>query len=245
MAADSSTTDVKIRPILCSGPMVRALLSGQMTQTRRVINPQPAPFVQATPDSHPPARPEPYLDSYCGEKKTPENPRGMSRDWCWWTRDNRPGPTVARCPYGVPGDRLWVRETWGYYPGSLPGEEPLLYRADCPEAPGDWPSYRRGPIADFVVWKPSIHMPRWASRLTLEVTEVRVQRLTSITDEDAIAEGVEQLDRPGFWKAYDCREGFCTTAARSFETLWQSINAKRAPWDSNPLVWAISFKVIR
>jgi hypothetical protein len=92
--------------------MVRALLAGTKTQTRRVMSPQPGPYVQQTPDRHAAKHPAPYIDAYCSGAKTPENPRGMSAVWCWWTRDDRQGAKVGRCPYGRPGDRLWVRESW-------------------------------------------------------------------------------------------------------------------------------------
>jgi hypothetical protein len=103
---------MKEHPILFTTDMVRAILEDRKTQTRRVIKPQPVPFVQNTPDCHPQKHPEPYIDSYCSERKIPENPRGMSDTWCWWTRDNRQGSEIGRCPYGKPGDRLWVKETW-------------------------------------------------------------------------------------------------------------------------------------
>lgn len=253
------------RPILMNGEMVRATLEGRKGQTRRVVTPQPAPFVQCSPDRHEQKHPEPYIDSYCSEKRTPENPRGMSDFWCWWTRDDRQGPDVGRCPYGHPGDRLWVRETWrtgksldalnttamsklcadaGYtHPWA-----PLLYMADGRAANEDT-------LRDFGgEWgrtRQSIYMPRWASRLTLDVTGVRVERLQSISEEDAQAEGATPfLHNP---------EGDCWDAApqdrkhrTAFNYLWGTINgfnegdAKRpgCSWDANPYVWVIEFKAV-
>jgi len=208
---------MKERPILFSGPMVNAILSDEKTQTRRVVTPQPKPFVQSTPDRHSPKHSQPYLDAYCGEAKTYENPRGMGRDWCWWTRDDRPGATVARCPYGFPGCRLWVRETWAEFPS----DGDWIYRADHVED-----------LTDKLRWQPSIFMPRRASRLTLEVTEVRVQRLHEISQEDIEAEGVIPA----------CERAKCTCSRDMFRPIWDRLNGKRAPWLSNPWVWAITFR---
>ena len=154
-------SEPRLRPILFSAPMVLALLAGRKTQTRRI-------------------------------RKTPREPSLRS------TRASREAWDPNRCPYGVPGDRLWVKETWAPHADeeetfrnveaahrgvggiSEPGHvrPALFYRAD-----GGDPYVAR--------WRPSIHMPRWASRLTLEVTEVRVQRLQEISDLDVLAEGVD------------------------------------------------------
>ncbi len=124
------------------------------------------------------------------------------------------------CPYGDVGDRLWVRETWCYYGA---GDAHLGYKATdeiCPDA--------------IDKWKPSIYMPRAASRIMLEVTEVRVQRLQDISEEDAIAEGIPKDDWFGL-----------LTVKRDFQELWNAINEKRGyGWDSNPWVWAVSFEVL-
>jgi hypothetical protein len=134
----------------------------------------------------------------------------------------------GHCPHGAPGDRLWVRETWAPYPDphAPPNERPLV-------------AYRATQEAECqnVRWRPSIHMPRWASRITLELTSVRVERLKDIGEEDARAEGVEWMDPPG---------GLNVTGWRghrfSFSYLWDSLNAKRAPWASNPWCWVLEFK---
>lgn len=168
------------RPILFSGPMVRALLDGRKTQTRRVVNPQPA---------------------------TSSDGRAC-------------GP--IRCPYGAPGDTLWVRETWcSYMPGSV------RYRADGHNDAG-W------------TWRPSIFMPRWASRLTLRVYGVRVERVQQITQADARAEGV--VDTSGAWG--DLTDTDRAGPRGAFEALWNSINAERGfGWDVNPWVWVVSFEL--
>lgn len=137
------------------------------------------------------------------------------------------------CPLGAPGDRLWVRETWCYW-GAI--SEPLntsaiAYRADADQS--------------GVRWRPAIFMPRWASRITLEITDVRVERLQEISEEDAQAEGLE----------YPCtlditRNGDCPVVdisrpwACGFARLWNSINGKKHPWRSDPWVWVLSFELL-
>lgn len=161
------------------------------------------------------------------------------------------------CPYGRVGDLLWVRETWGlhaygddsdWFRGSIRGmsEESLRAQYNLVMR-ADW-----GPVQEGCYWRPAIFMPRWASRITLEVTEIRVQNLQEISDDDALAEGVgsglipANEDRPlsiGYVFGHD--DGKCTlypTERRAFEVGWNSINGKHAPWASNPIVWAISFK---
>jgi hypothetical protein len=214
---------MKERPILFSGPMVRAILDGSKTQTRRIVKPQPQPFIQCTPDRHPTTRTEPYIDAYCGEPKTLENPRGMGLDWHWWTADNRTGAKVARCPYGRPGDRLWVRET--------------LYRK--PDAYFGWGYQTDGtPVGGYLKYPkrvvPSIHMPRWASRITLEIVAVRVERLQEISEDDARAEGCRHD------AVVNVRNGKPTLLVK-YRDLWESINGPGS-WDANPWVWVISFR---
>ncbi len=186
------------RPLVFSGPMVRAILAGTSTQTRRLVIP----------------------------------------------------------PRVVPGDRLWVRETWAYDLNVDREESPEIlawardhrrvwYRADpgveqtgCGGAPGRW--------------RPSIYMPRWASRITLELTDVREQRLQDISEEDARAEGMLFLGgiaddfEMAPWADPGDRERHPWRWARAaFRVAWDGINGKRATWESNPQVWALTFRRIR
>lgn len=154
---------MKERPILFSGPMVRAILDGRKTQTRRLIKP------------------------------------------------GRP------CPYGQAGERMWVREAWGRHPES----HTIVYKADA-----DRPPHFIGKSCE-PKWRPSIHMPRAYSRILLEITGVRRERLHDISNGDALAEGVEP--RLGHSAAY------------CFSLLWESIHGPNA-WDVNPWVWVIEFK---
>ena len=193
------------KPILMSAPMVRAILDGTKTQTRRVIKPQPVEGVYKYD--------------------------GMTPTFAWRDEINtcRPAwPDVMNSysPYGQPGDRLWVRETWRDLNG-------VQYRADTDS---------HGPVdgsadAESPNWRPSIFMPRALSRITLEITDVRVQRVQEISMHDAMDEGV------GFPKYSQFEQGSHLVGA--FRDLWESINAKRGyDWASNPWVWALTFKRI-
>jgi hypothetical protein len=218
------------RPILFSGAMVRAILAGTKTVTRRIVKPQPDGVDGATwvreGTGHVPCRDE------------------LSRG----TLDQI-GPTVW-CPYGEPGDRLWVRETWSHDAPSI--DEARARHEDALGFAGEsmpcGPYYRATEEApDTLRWIPSIHMPRWASRILLDVVSVRVERLHEITEDDARAEGVE---RDRHWDEADEREadrgnGYqppLESSVSAFARLWDFINSKRAPWASNPWVWRVEFR---
>jgi hypothetical protein len=210
-------------PILFSGPMVRALLLGTKTQTRRVVRlPSDRGAWEASTLGGPGVR---HSDGTPAAEFT-----------CLWNTTT--GKALA-CPYGAPGDRLWVREAWSYFGGAeylyQQDRESVVYRTDGEEQNGrGW------------TWRPSIHMPRWASRITLEVTEVRVQRLQDISEEDAQAEGAPRDHEPCDHIRRSCEDIGCLgpTYRASFCELWDSINGDRTPWKSNPWVWAISFRMV-
>lgn len=236
---------MRVGPILFSGPMVCALLEGRKTQTRRLLKPQPQ-FVT-------------------GRGRRIYADEDWKKSWEDGADDD--------LPY-APGDLLYVRETWQT---GVSGDGPQIsYRAtpdfcaiDAWDGPdeGIGPSfnYERCPGAHFYhwlsdvlsddgPWRPAIHMPRWASRLTLEVTGVKVEQIQDITEEDAIAEGVcafVEANDNSSWRGLsaDDRYGLvCATygsARNAFHCLWDSLNAKRAPWDSNPWVVALTFTVIK
>lgn len=207
----------KERPILFSGPMVRAILEGRKTQTRRLVKPQPD-------------NPETFGIS-------PVWGHGVHRDGIFKLHAafNEGGKRVDKflpCPYGAPGDRLWVRETIYRGPPQGAGDDSATYAAD-------------GAFTDLDTWPwkanylPSIHMPRGLCRVVLEVTGVRVERLHAITDEDAAAEGIAE----GGYGIGNMRALTAMGANRyHFATLWDQINGKRADWMSNPWVWVIGFK---
>lgn len=204
---------VKERPILFSGEMVRAILDGRKTQTRRIVKAK---------DSDP---------SRCITLRTlmANVQEWREQNGRWFGIDGYDTLVFADCPYGKAGDRLWVRETWGVgkpmnaKPASRMIRKPrsIWYAAD--DRP-DWAGKTR----------PSIYMPRWASRITLEITAVRVERLNDISEEDAKAEGasIDGVGNPG---------GPMRVHQRAFKILWESINGDGS-WSANPWVWVIEFK---
>ena len=225
----ASMSAVKERPIVYSGPMVRALLAGRKTQTRRTR----------------------------GLKAINEDPDNWQFNGFWGAEvKGQPVPLahfinkdgnekLIKCPYGVAGDWLWVRETfvelwkWDQSKSNKPewyDEEgnckpgTVYYRAD--NAISEMYDYD-GTVVD-VNWRPSIHMPRWASRINHEITRVRVERAHDVSDVDAIAEGVvvsHPVDTP------------LVAPVHSYRSLWIKING-RASWESNPWAWVIGFKAV-
>ena len=196
--------------------MVNAILAGRKTQTRRIIKPQP---------------PEGY--SFLGLY-------GPRLTAVFTTEPSGIRDVPATLPY-MPGDRLWVREAFALVGNVDPGW--VLYRASGYDAECERHGFSNFPPESEVKWRPSIHMPRWASRITLAVTEVRVQRLQDISEEDAKAEGVEQND-VGLWKDYAGDEIGWGWPVESFCSLWASIHGPGA-WDANPWVAAITFERVK
>jgi hypothetical protein len=198
--------------------MIRAILGGQKTMTRRIVKPQPPPMVDGVEGQH-------------------EFPSGRPF-WRW----KSPGRLSAGifCPHGEPGDRLWVRETFA---GDVPGcgeQGGVSYRADHNDPRGDGP-------ANPMRWTPAIHMPRALSRIALEITGVRVERLQDITAAAVHAEGLDVPLRPGVDVDIDgdlWPEGV-RVVRTAFAVLWDKINGDRASWASNPWVWVVSFKRVR
>ena len=256
---------MKERPILFSAPMVRAILAGTKTQTRRVCKPAQSHALSAVvevPD--PQERGQVYDGSRFGDEE---------------------GDVRFASPYGQPGDRLWVRETWtdehplaiqeGRYsqPGraGIPGPPAVkyrtIYRADgeplqiwrnadqlhpyftlsgpASRIDAEYPTIssnytKRG---TGVHWAPSIHMPRWASRITLEITSVRVEQLQDISEADCIAEGCTKNHNSYYWGGPHAVSGLkqMATAKAAYRDLWESINGSGS-WDANAWVWVVEFK---
>lgn len=226
------------RPILFSAPMVRALLDRRKTQTRRILK-APVPQAPALDNVHPAhvaKHAVPYLDAYCSANRTRLNPRDMSSKWCWWTRDDRQCLPVFDVRY-TPGDRLWVKESWRtearhdrIKPIELARDALISFDADYDEEPNDGCRGRN---------RVSIHMPRWASRLTLTVTGVRVQRLQEISLNDAWAEGCEIRQ---FWLFGANQEERNNIGRNVYRSLWEDINGAGS-WSANPWIVAITFTV--
>lgn len=207
---------VREHPILFSGPMIRAILDGTKTQTRRVVMLRRADD-ELTPDH--------------GVKRV------LRHITEWW----RARSGHYTCPFGQVGERLWVRETfWLHNLGESTERKRIEYQAGGDKilwqseiVPAQW----RG----LCHWRPSIHMPRWASRLTLELTAtVRVERVQDISHEDAVAEGCADSDVGQELIPYH------SYAIANYRALWNELNAARGyGWDANPLVWVLSFARVR
>lgn len=210
---------MKERPILFSGPMVRAILDGRKTQTRRVVK-------------LPPHIKHHELDLTRMQDGYPDGVRPI------WGDDEEPNLFSTRNPFGKPGDHLWLKETWRQYSRS----ECACYD-DC-QCPPSGTVFYRADHDEEIKWRPSIFMPRWASRITLEITGVRVERLQEISEEDAKKEGIEsEGGDPKMWKSYNPKLGWLSVddPAMSYRTLWESINGPGS-WDANPWVWVIEFR---
>lgn len=216
---------MKERPIIFNSEMVRAILDGRKTQTRRVIKPQP-------PESH-------------------EDP-WLRKDGVWISTYNEPPHILVdyeiKCPFGQPGDSLWVKEAFAFpsgrdntKPSQVPDWSLIWYKSD-----GEIRHKKRSPEARHGRWRSSIFMPRWVSRITLKVTSIRVERVQDISEEDAQAEGVEATmvdEVPNGYLISDLGKTVLISAVEEFSFLWDSINAKRGhPWGSNPWVWVIEFE---
>ena len=225
---------VKERPILFSGPMVRAIREGRKTQTRRVLKPHPVSM---------------GVSSYGGERQGYTwKPESLNRSWNEDDANPYRGASLAtaalacECPHGKPGDRLWVRETFCDLNTTEWGRPCLAFAADCK----DDPHSERLRQEYGYRWTPSIFMPRWASRLTLEVVSVKVERLQGISRADAVAEGI-YLNENDFWTAGKMGPGKvlagldCPEAA--YGRLWEFINGPGS-WLVNPWVWVVEFKVV-
>ncbi|WKD51699.1 hypothetical protein [Microbulbifer spongiae] len=197
----------KERPIIFNGPMVRAILEGRKTQTRRIIKPQP--FNGASSES--------AIKQIGGLRDEQTLSQVMTSAW-------QAGFVDTTCPCGEEGDRLWVRETH-----HLSHHNAITYRADYNHNPFDEEECGEDCSMVGEKWRPSIHMPRWASRIDLEITRIGVERLQDISEEDAKAEGMVSPYKDKYTHFLE----FCDT--------WKEIYGANS-WDANPWVWVIEFK---
>ncbi len=226
---------VKERPILFNAEMVKRILDGRKTQTRRLVKPQPKPSTV-----HPECKPSLGID-YLGRLNV-----------TWITPTSKPDHFYRdfdfpiNCPYGKSGDRLWVRETWAVgkgYEGLSPRDVPkesfikIWYLADGPKP--DWAGRTRV----------SIHMPRYFSRINLAVGKTSVEQIQEITWKDSISEGIygplcgHNFDE--YWKNYTSYRDEFVSPIDSFHTLWDSIHSNDGfDWHSNPFVWVVEFKLL-
>lgn len=211
----------KERPIIFSAPMVRAILDGNKTQTRRAIK-------------------WPLMSASDGSKRRifTENDTDVIQHFL--QEPSRHPLQRGFCPYGKPGDKLWVRETW--VPFEQDGPK-ALYRADADED-GTVPYLCTGAggfgggVCNATIdrWRPSVHMPRWASRITLEITGIRVERLQQISEADAMAEGCPLANPDPFIPGHGG-----SSASGWFSQLWEDIHGAGS-WHVNPWVWVVEFR---
>lgn len=234
---------MKERPILFSGPMVLAILEGRKTQTRRVLSPNPDAWIRGSSGKF--GIPMKITNEFPSPNKS------------IWQEDDGTRYKPIKCKYGTADDRLWVRETWAPADSfaNTPDNCAFFYRADNSahlfSSDNNIPIDTYGVAFDKLRWKPSIHMPRIASRILLEITDIRVERLQDISEEDAKAEGVhfygwddtEQNDYKNYLHEDQFDDFGVCSAKESFETLWQSINGPDS-WEKNPWVWVIEFEKI-
>lgn len=217
------------RPILFSAPMIRAILAGTKSQTRRV-----APISDLSINQF-------GVDLLTWSVRFSKPVRGVvaSHSGGNFSRlDARRIIAAQFCPYGQPGDRLWVREAFAIVPRTAYRCSEGVQQILRPDDDHDAAIYREGWVRSNggFRWRPSIHMPRWASRITLEITEVRVERLGEISEGDAYDEGAQA------WAAETVRDGNkYPNVVSAFRALWESINGAGS-WDANPYVWVVSFR---
>lgn len=222
---------MKERGIIFGAPMVRAILDGEMTQTRRIVRGKTQLLLK--------------IDGWEGP---------FDSTWILKVRDW--GNIVITCQYGKIGDRLWVRESWRPIERASDGVDGIEYKADdhfepienSAPAVSQWISARRSdeqwPNNKPARWRPSIHMPRWASRIDLEVTNIRLQRLQEISEMDAYAEGID-TEGEDYLEAERYQLGGSpirggSPAVCAFAALFDRINP--GAWDANPFVWVVEFK---
>ena len=200
---------IREKGLIFNSEMVRAILDGRKTQTRRPIKWKQTRFTEI------------------GERED-------GSKWPWSEDAEHACDFWHPCPFGAVGDRIWVRETWA---SGLSTKSTLAYRA----------THKREDLEDgfydTIKWTPSIHMPRWASRILLEITDVRVERLNAISEEDATAEGVPPAGSllPDYLGTFLTPKGDFATAKVAFQRLWESIYGEES-WKANGWVWVISFK---
>lgn len=218
---------VKERPILFNAEMVKAILEGRKTQTRRVVKPQPPVTTNVMIQS---SRREGLW--WAGNSVSAIPPKVLTGAVSEFTCTKNVSLGQGwKCPFGVPGDRLWVRETWQYFQTSYTEFGKDFEEADAIPKNGDPAkvAYAAVDKTSAVWWRPSIHMPRWASRITLEITGVRVERVQDISEKDAHLEGIPD------WKGPD--QTFSPKIR--FKELWESIYKN---WQQNPWVWCVEFR---
>ncbi|WP_444934942.1 hypothetical protein [Microbulbifer sp. JTAC008] len=211
---------MKEKPILFNAEMVRAILDGRKTQTRRLIKPQP--FNGASDEE--------AIKQIGGLPPRLSLHQVINQAW-------RSGYADIPCPLGKPSDRLWVRETH-----HLSHQNKVTYRADYPFNPFNEDECGEDCSMVGEKWRPSIYMPRWASRICLEITNVRIERIQDINGDDANAEGIQSwIDSFKARPTYHQNSNLGGYPVTAFSRMWKSIYGDHS-WDQNPWVWVIEFR---
>lgn len=211
----------KEKPIPFKAEEVRAILDGRKIQTRRVIKQDMSALV------------DPTIMQVDGKKIVAFDPP---------QKPEQENPVIElKCPHGQPGDRLWVRETWTPWVFLEDYKEEEL----CQELV-DYRATTKKTVSHYI-WKPSVHMPRWASRITLEITDVKVGRLQEISEEDAVADVGFIADEDPYWAPTynDPDSGGRPSGVVTFQFNWDETEKPEHQWDSNPWVWVIEFKRLK
>ena len=228
------------RPIIFSSDMVLAILNGSKTQTRRLVKPQP------------PARQKnvqyPAIEVLSSSPLVRRDRLDACRFW-EYAGDGTSSSQLVKSSHGGPMDRLWVREAWCLNDPEFEHQQPPTPR---PSEKGRW-AYYRATEPDIEgaegksPWKTSIYMPRWASRLTLEITSLRVERLQNITEEDAQSEGIDHDEKWWYGPTHPVKDmpKVFHNAKSAYRSLWNELHpGAHENWAVNPWIWAISFKRI-
>ena len=229
--AVKESKEMKERPILFNSEMIKAVLDGRKTQTRRVIKPQPLVGI--------------------GQREIRPLPNGGRESVVY---------KLPHCPYGKPGDQLWVRETHQFISPDETwrdiSECKIIYKAtdthpgfdgsDYAEHKGLSPNSPIWDAGEVHPWRPSIFLPRKYSRIQLEIVSVKIERVQEILYDDAVAEGMsKEWDGSHYWYSLESVEEASQHPPKVFRQLWDSINSKRGfSWDSNPFVWVVEFNVV-
>lgn len=229
-----TTTEVREKPILFNSEMVRAILDGRKTVTRRPVKPQPLTLRGGGIQF-------PWATFFANGTVHTWDRDGVGGEN--WNANEHPSenkyaeslkrtPYEGACPFGQVGDLLWVRETF-LEQECVCQASPAALRSGCRFCSGrGLDVIYKTDHPNLVGFKPNIHMPRWAARIFLEVTDVRVERLRDISEADAMADGG--------WTYATCP--FHKAPVKSFEQLWDAIYGKEFPWASNPWVWRVEFR---
>jgi hypothetical protein len=231
----------KERPILFKCEMVQAILDGRKTQTRRIVKREHQELLDMMAEDIEGSEPNSENLGLKYQSYIDDNGKELGPEWCIHCVEcPEEGVIAIGKGHGKPGDRLWVREAHAIVPRTAYTQSIGVQQTLRPDDDHDAAIYKQGweRSRGGIRWRPSIHMPRWASRITLEISAVRIERLQDLSDQDAEAEGVN-----GQKQAAEAGLDWYDKPRRAFQFLWQSIHGPES-WETNPWVWVVEFKHI-